>query len=201
MEDLDPREEQLQSIKVVYDGLNVFVCLPTEFWKSLCYQAIPFVMDFKQGKAGTSKTSAILVVSSCLPDGWPGWGHEKEESEDPNHHFWKWFGQTPLSWRDKPSLLFCVPEALALLSTACAHNFYTCRRRFRLICPQEHPVAGGPPPLYSSGRKEVHCLCWFYHRSAQPKNFCVALGSHFHSQISFHELVMIFLTFTHMKWC
>ncbi len=40
------------------------------------------------------------------------------------------------------SLLFCVPEALALLSMACAHSFYTCRRRFCLICPQEHPVAG-----------------------------------------------------------
>ncbi len=31
MKDLHPREEQLQSIKAVYDGLNVFVCLPTGF--------------------------------------------------------------------------------------------------------------------------------------------------------------------------
>ncbi len=31
MKDLGPREEQLQSIKAVYDGLNVFVCLPTRF--------------------------------------------------------------------------------------------------------------------------------------------------------------------------
>ena len=61
MEDLDPRGEQLQSIKAVYDG----VCVPTNrIW--LCYQAIPFVMDFKLGRAGTPKTSAILVVSSLL---------------------------------------------------------------------------------------------------------------------------------------
>ncbi len=33
IEDLGPREEQLQSIKAVYDGLNVFVCLPTGFEK------------------------------------------------------------------------------------------------------------------------------------------------------------------------
>ncbi len=38
MEDLDPRDEKLQSIKAVYDELNVFVCLPTGFGKSLCYQ-------------------------------------------------------------------------------------------------------------------------------------------------------------------
>ncbi len=66
MKDLHPREEQLQSIKAVYDGLNVFVCLPTGFGKSLCYQAIPFVMDFKLGRVGTSITSAILVVSPLV---------------------------------------------------------------------------------------------------------------------------------------
>ena len=33
IEDLDPKEEQLQSIKEVYDGLNVFVCLLTGFGK------------------------------------------------------------------------------------------------------------------------------------------------------------------------
>ncbi len=62
---VEDREEQLQSIKAVYNGLNVFVCLPTGFGKS-CYQAISFVMDFKLGRAGTSKTSAILVVSLLL---------------------------------------------------------------------------------------------------------------------------------------
>ncbi len=66
MEDLHPREEQLRSIKAVYDGQNVFVCLPTGFGKSLRYQTIPFVMDFKLGRAGTSKTSAILVVSPLV---------------------------------------------------------------------------------------------------------------------------------------
>ncbi len=97
MEDLHPREEQLQSIKAVYDGLNVFVCLPTGFGKSLCYQAIPFVMDFKLGRAGTSITSAILVVSPLV-------SLMVDQVEDLRRR------------KVKTSfiLLFCAPEALAL---------------------------------------------------------------------------------------
>ncbi len=46
MEDLDPREEQLQSIKALYVGLNLFVCLPTGFGKRF---SISFMMDFRLG--------------------------------------------------------------------------------------------------------------------------------------------------------
>ena len=63
-EDLDPREEHLQSIKAVIRWTER-VCVPTNMiWKKVFvkYQAIPFVMDFKLGRAGTSKTRAILVV-------------------------------------------------------------------------------------------------------------------------------------------
>ncbi len=68
-------------------------------------------------------------VSSCLPDDWPCWGLEN----------WRMKTSIITSGSDlaKPllagetslctsSLLFCAPEALALLSTACAHGFYTC---------------------------------------------------------------------------
>ncbi len=45
---------------------HICVPIPTGFGKSLRYQAIPFVMDFKLGRAGTSITSAILVVSPLV---------------------------------------------------------------------------------------------------------------------------------------
>ncbi len=58
-EDLDPREEHLQSIKAVIRWTER-VCVPTNRIWCLCkYQAIPFVMDFKLGRAGTSKTIVL----------------------------------------------------------------------------------------------------------------------------------------------
>ncbi len=118
MKDLHPREEQLESIKAVYDGLNVFVCLPTGFGKSLCYQAIPFVMDFKLGRVGTPITSAILVVSPLV-------SLMVDQVEDLRRRKVKTSIITSGSDLAKPllaretslctdSLLFCAPEALAL---------------------------------------------------------------------------------------
>ncbi len=126
MEDLHLREEQLQSIKAVYMDIT---CLPTGFGKSLCYQAIPFVMDFKLGRTGTSITSAILVVSPLV-------SLMVDQVEDLRRKV-KTSIITSGSDLAKPllagetslctdSLLFCAPEALALLSTACVHSFYTC---------------------------------------------------------------------------
>ena len=67
----------------------MFVGLPTGF---LCHQAIPFVMDFKLGRTGTSKTSFILVVSplvSLVIDQVEDLRTEVVKSEDFNHHFWQ----------------------------------------------------------------------------------------------------------------
>ena len=47
-------------------GRDVFVCLPTGFGKSQCYQVLPFVMDHKLGLTGSQKTSAVLVVSPLI---------------------------------------------------------------------------------------------------------------------------------------
>ena len=121
--------------------MNVFVYLSHRIW--ICYQAISFVIDFK---LGLHKTSAILVVSPLV-------SLMVDQVEDLRRRKVKTSIITSGSDLAKPllagetslctdSLLFCAPEALALLSTACAHSFYTCRRRFCLICPQEHPVAG-----------------------------------------------------------
>ena len=61
------KEEQLSSIKAAYEGKDVFVCLPTGYGKSLCYQTLPFVMDHKyRHKASRIGHSAALVVSPLI---------------------------------------------------------------------------------------------------------------------------------------
>ena len=56
------KEEQLLSMKVVYKGKDVFVQLPMGFGKSLYYQILPFIFDYRLGLIGSEKSSAVLVV-------------------------------------------------------------------------------------------------------------------------------------------
>ena len=49
MYDICLKVEQHSSIKAIYDGHDVFVWLPTGYGKSLCYQVLLFLMDFKKG--------------------------------------------------------------------------------------------------------------------------------------------------------
>ena len=63
---LSLKDEQLSSVKAVYEGKDVFVWLQTGFGKSLCYQILPFVLDHKLGLIGTGKSSAVLVVSPLV---------------------------------------------------------------------------------------------------------------------------------------
>lgn len=58
------KEEQRAAIKAVYQGRDVFVCLPTGYGKSLCYQTLPFVIDY--GRSGEARNSAVLVVSPLI---------------------------------------------------------------------------------------------------------------------------------------
>jgi len=53
------KEEQFKAIRAVYDRKSMFVWLPTGFGKSLCYQAIPFIMDHKLGLSSTSESSYV----------------------------------------------------------------------------------------------------------------------------------------------
>ena len=57
------KEEQRKSIEAVYKGSSVFVWLPTGFGKSICYQALPFVIEHKKGQRGSC---AVLVVSPLV---------------------------------------------------------------------------------------------------------------------------------------
>ena len=47
------KPEQRSSMEAIYDGHNVFMWLPTGYGKSLCFQALPFLMDFKRGLVDT----------------------------------------------------------------------------------------------------------------------------------------------------
>jgi len=38
------KEEQRSSMKAAFDGHDVFMWLPTGYGKSLCYQALPFMI-------------------------------------------------------------------------------------------------------------------------------------------------------------
>ena len=40
--------------------------LPTDFGKSLCYEAVPFVMDFKYGQVDSTPCSVVIVVSPLV---------------------------------------------------------------------------------------------------------------------------------------
>lgn len=61
------KEEQRSAIEAVYQRQDVFVCLPTGYGKSLCYQALPFLMDYKHKDAGKdARSSAVIVVSPLV---------------------------------------------------------------------------------------------------------------------------------------
>ena len=66
MSDVSLKVEQRSSMEAIYNGHDVFVWLPTGYGKSLCYQALPFLMDFKKGLLDTEKHSAVLVISPLV---------------------------------------------------------------------------------------------------------------------------------------
>ena len=42
--DLTLKKQQVESVRYVYDGKDVFVWLPTGFGKSVIYECLPFVI-------------------------------------------------------------------------------------------------------------------------------------------------------------
>ena len=66
MADILLKTEQRSSMEAIYNGHDVFVWLPTGYGKSLCYQALPFIMDCKRGLVGSQERSLVLVVSPLI---------------------------------------------------------------------------------------------------------------------------------------
>ena len=66
--DLTLKKEQMEAISFVFAGKDVFLWLPTGFGKSICYQSLPFVFDYKLGRtnAPPDQRSVVLVVSPLV---------------------------------------------------------------------------------------------------------------------------------------
>ena len=65
MTQITVKEEQHSSMRAVYEGSDVSVRVAT-YWlmgKSLCYQALPFLMDYKKELVDSGKSCGVLVVS------------------------------------------------------------------------------------------------------------------------------------------
>ena len=67
-QDIVLKEKQSEAIKYIYQGKDVFAWLPTGYGKSLCYQLLPFLLDFKLGRTGAIATerSVVLVISPLV---------------------------------------------------------------------------------------------------------------------------------------
>ena len=66
MADISLKKEQRSSMEAIFNGHDVFVWLPTGYGTSLCYQALPFIMDCKRGLVGSQERSLVLVVSPLI---------------------------------------------------------------------------------------------------------------------------------------
>ena len=60
------KEKQLDVLEHVYNGKDVFGWLPTGYGKSICYQILPFLFDYKLGKCGGDEFRSVVVVVSPL---------------------------------------------------------------------------------------------------------------------------------------
>ena len=56
------KPEQKDCVQYVYEGKDVFVCLPTGFGKTVYFEVLPFMFDMKLGKVG----SLVVVVSPLV---------------------------------------------------------------------------------------------------------------------------------------
>ena len=59
--DLTLKKEQVESVRYVYDGKDVFVWLPTGFGKSVIYECLPFVFETLNER----KTLVLVVSPLC----------------------------------------------------------------------------------------------------------------------------------------
>ena len=113
MSHLSLKPEQQYSMEAIYDGCDVFVWLPTGYRKSLCYQALPFLMDSKLWFANSEKSSSVFVVSPLV-------ALVIDQVKSLRSRGVKCSVITSSSDVDKDliathssdSLLFCIPEAL-----------------------------------------------------------------------------------------
>ena len=63
---ITPKVEQRSAMEAIYNCQDVFVWLPTGYGKSLRYQVLPSIMDYKHGVVEMQRHSLVLVVSPLV---------------------------------------------------------------------------------------------------------------------------------------
>ena len=60
--------KQEEVLTNLYDGRDIFAWFPTGYGKSLCYQLLPFLLDFKLKRTCSPrvKRSVVIVISSLV---------------------------------------------------------------------------------------------------------------------------------------
>ena len=64
--DLILKPQQKEATRFVWEGKDVSVLLPTGFGKSIIYEVLPFLYDYKLGRLNTRIKSLVVVVSPLL---------------------------------------------------------------------------------------------------------------------------------------
>ena len=69
-EGLSLKDQQVEAVKLLSEGKDIFVWFPTSYGKSICYQLLPFVFDVKLGRTNAPliDRSVVLVISLLLSD-------------------------------------------------------------------------------------------------------------------------------------
>ena len=60
------KKEQVSAICCAYDQEDVFIWLPTGFGKSIVYECLPFLLDYKLNRVDGRTSSVVLVVSPLV---------------------------------------------------------------------------------------------------------------------------------------
>ena len=60
------KKEQVYAIRCAYEQEDVFVWLPTGFGKSIVYECLPFLFDYKLNRVDGRTSSVVLVVSPLV---------------------------------------------------------------------------------------------------------------------------------------
>ena len=64
--DFTLKAQQKEAVKHVWEGKDVFVLLPTGFGKSIIYEVLPFLFDYKLGRMHGQTKSLVIVVSPLV---------------------------------------------------------------------------------------------------------------------------------------
>ncbi len=60
------KPEQVEAIRHVYGGKDVFVWLPTGFGKSICYEVLPFMFDYRKSRELSTEVAAVSSAPSLV---------------------------------------------------------------------------------------------------------------------------------------